>query len=76
MVIDKQHYREMVNIIINGTGYYEKLDKDPQKYTRQKYNKYLKNYKNHLTRKELDYLENFEVKQLNFMVYRKYITVK
>ena len=55
MIMDKQHYREMVNTIINDTEYYENLDKDPHKDTRQGYNEFLKNYQNHLTRKELEY---------------------
>ena len=36
VIMDKQHYREMVNTIINDTEYYEKLDQDPHKDTLQK----------------------------------------
>ena len=66
VIMDEQHYREMVNTIISGTEYYEKLDKDLQKDTLQRYNNFLKNYQNHLTKKELDYLENSEVKTSQF----------
>ena len=41
VIIDKQHYREMVNTIANDTEYYETLDKDPHKDTRQKYDTFL-----------------------------------
>lgn len=74
--MDKQHYREMINTITNDTEFYEKLDKDPHKDTRQKYNKFLKNYQNNLTRKELDYLENFEVKTSQFYSLPKLHKVK
>ena len=66
VIMDKQHYKEMVHSIINDTEYNEKLDKDPHKETLHKYNKYLKKYQTHLTRKELDYLQNFEVKTSQF----------
>ena len=64
--MDKQHYKEMVHSIITDTEYHEKLDKDPHKDILHKYNKYLKKYQTHLTRKELDYLQNFEVKTSQF----------
>lgn len=62
IIMDKQHYREMVDTIINDEEYYEKMDKNPHKDNLQKYNKFLKNYQSNLTEKELDYLENFEIK--------------
>ena len=40
----------------------KKIDNDPHKETLQENNKYLKNYQSLLTRKELDYFENFKVK--------------
>ena len=64
VIMDKQQYREMVHTIIIDTEYYEKIDKDPHKETLQEYNKYLKIYQSLLTRKEYDYLENFELKTI------------
>ena len=76
VIKNKQHYKEMVHSIITDTEYYEKLDKDPHKDTLHKYNKYFKKYQTHLTRKDLDYLQNFEVKTSQFYGLPKYIKAK
>ena len=66
IIMDKEHYREMVHSIINDNEYYEKLPGDPHKDMGQKYNKCLKKQQDSLTEKELDYLQNFEVKSSQF----------
>ena len=64
--MDKEHYKQMVETIINDSSYYEKLAADPHKETSLKYNKFLNKYQNQLTEKELDYLRNFEIKSSQF----------
>ena len=56
----------MVETIINDEEYYEKLEGDPNKNTVQKYNTFLKKHQTSLTKKELDYLQHFEVKTSQF----------
>ena len=76
VIMNKEHYQEMVETIILDTDYYEKLSENPHKDTAQKYHKLLKKYQNLLTKKELDYLENFEVKISQFYGLPKYTRVK
>ena len=64
--MDKEHYREMVEVIINDKDYYEKLIGDPHKDIGQRYNKFLRKHQDLLTEKEPDYLQNFEVKSSQF----------
>ena len=64
--MNKEHYQEMVETIIEDTNYYEKLSENPHKHTLQIYNKFLNKHQNVLTEKELDYLKEFEVKQSQF----------
>ena len=52
----------MVETFINDSNYYKQLNGDPYEETLQEYAKFLKKYTNGLIEKELDYLENFEVK--------------
>ena len=46
--------------------YYQKLDNNPQKEIMKKYRVFLKNHQTELTKKEYDYLTNFEPKTSNF----------
>ena len=55
VIMDKEHYREMVEVIINDKDYYEKLPGDPHQDIGQRYNKFLKKHQDLLTEKELDY---------------------
>ena len=66
VIMDMEHYKEIVENMLSDKKYYEKLDTDPQKTDRIKYNKFIKNYKDNLTQKEFDYLSNFERKHSNF----------
>ena len=56
----------MVETIINDSKYYQKLEGGPDKNTGQKYNIILKKHQTSLTKKELDYLQHFEVKTSQF----------
>ena len=64
--MDREHYQEMVENTLNDSGYYEILETDPHKETKLNYDKFLKKYRSNLTKKELDYLEHFEVKESQF----------
>ena len=66
VIMDREHYKEKVENMLSDKKYYEKLDTDPQKTDRIKYNKFIKNYKDNLTQKEIDYLSNFDRKPSNF----------
>ena len=66
IIMDQANYKNMVEDILTDTNFYEKLDADPSKAEKTKYTKFLKTHKTCLTKKELDYLENFEVKSSNF----------
>ena len=66
VIMDKEHYREMIEVIINDKNCGEKLPGDPHRDIGQKYNKFLKKHQDLFTEKELDYLQNFEVKSSQF----------
>ena len=68
VIMDKERYREMVELVINDKNYDEKLPGDPQRDTGQKYNNFLflKKHQDLLTEKGLDYLQNFGVKSSQF----------
>ncbi|MCG7879609.1 MAG: GIY-YIG nuclease family protein [Candidatus Thiodiazotropha endolucinida] len=66
VIMDREHYLEMVETTLNDKEYYEILTKDPLRETKLKYNKFLKKYERKLTKKEMDYLEHFEVKESQF----------
>ena len=51
VIIDREHYKEIVKKYAFRQKYCEKLDTDPQKTERIKYNKFIKNYKDNLTQK-------------------------
>ena len=64
--MDKEHYRKMVEVIINDNDYYEKLPWDQHKDIGQRYNNFLRKHQDLLTEKKIDYLQNFEVKSSQF----------
>ena len=66
IIMDQSHYKNMVENTLNDKNFYEKLDSDPSKAEKLKYTKFLTKHKNCLTKKELEYLEKFEVKSSNF----------
>lgn len=66
VIMDKEHYKSMVENILNDEAYYSKLNTHPEKELQLKYKKFLKKHKGQLTKKEFEYLENFEAKTSNF----------
>ena len=66
IIMDQSHYKDMVENTLNDKNFYETPDSDPSKAEKLKYTKFLTKHKNCLTKKELEYLEKFEVKSSNF----------
>ena len=66
VIMDKEHYKQMVQTIINDSSYNVKLAANHHKETSLKYNKFLNKYQNQFTEKELDYLRTFEIKSSQF----------
>ena len=66
VIMNKETYKSMVERILNDEVYYTKLKTNPEKDLQMKYKRFLKNYKSHMTEKEMDYLQNFEAKTSNF----------
>ena len=65
IIMNKENYESMVERILNDVAYYTKLNTNPEKDLQMKYIRFLKNYKSHMTEKEMDYLHNFEAKTSN-----------
>ena len=61
IIMGQSHYKNMVENTLNDKNFYETLDSDPSKAEKLKYTKFLTNHKNCLTKRELEYLEKFEV---------------
>ena len=66
VIMSKENCKSMVERILNDEVYYTKLKANPEKDLQMKYKRFLKNYKSHMTEKEMDYLQNFEAKTSNF----------
>ena len=66
VIMDKAHYKTMSENILLDDNYYEKLDTDPKKMTRILYNRHIEENKASLTKKEYNYLKNFEIKESQF----------
>ena len=66
VIMSKENYKSMVERILNDEVYYTKLKTNPEKDLQMKYKRFLKNYKSHMTEKEMDYLQNFKAKTSNF----------
>ena len=64
--MDTEHYKNMVNDSLLDDSYYEQLHGDPQKETRMEYNKLIKKYNSCLTRNEIEYLKEFDLKESQF----------
>ena len=55
VIMDKEHYKQMVETIINDSSYYEKIAADSHKEHFLKPNTLLNKYQSLFTEKELDY---------------------
>ena len=74
--MNKSFYQDKIENMLLNEDYYEKLDKTPQKEIMIKYNDFAQKYRSNLTRKEFDYLTEFETKPSNFLGYLKFINQK
>ena len=76
VIMDKTHYKEMVETIINDNDNYEKLASDPHKETMRKYNNFLKNIKILLPKRNYTIYQISKYGRANFMAFLNYIKVK
>jgi len=66
LIMNKDFYKNKIEVMLSDTCYYEKLECDPYHQTKQEYSKLINNDKNGLTEKEKEYLLKFERKESNF----------
>ena len=64
--MDISFYQDKIENMLSNQDYYEKLDKNPQKEIMIKYYDFAQKYRSNLTKKEFDYLTEFETKPSNF----------
>ena len=64
--MNKSFYQDKIEDMLSNQDYYEKLDRNPQKEIMIKYNVLVQKYRSNLTKKEFDYLTEFETKPSNF----------
>ena len=64
--MDNEHYLSMSLDISNDQNYYERLESNPEKSNKLTYTRLLNKFKGHFTKKEDDYLRDFELKDSNF----------
>ena len=65
--MDKPFYQEQIEKMLSNTEYYNKSDNNPHTEIMKKYRSLLKKHVIELTKKEFDYLNNFECKTSNFL---------
>ncbi|CAC5399268.1 unnamed protein product [Mytilus coruscus] len=65
MIMDKDHFKEIILNQLEDGVFYQKLNGNRDKSTVSKIRKLIKEYSNSLTNKEIDYLENLYVKTSN-----------
>ena len=73
--MDQTFYQEQIEKMLSNTKYYNKSDNNPHKEIMKKYRSLLKKHEIELTKKEFDYLNNFECKTSFFMDCQKSIRV-
>ena len=66
VIMDKTFYQQQIEKMLSITEYYNKSDNNPHKEIMKKYRSLLKKHEIELTKKEFDYLNNFECKTSNF----------
>lgn len=66
VIMDSIYYKENIENMLCDTKYYKELESNPQKEILRNYKKLINKHKLCLTKKEHDYLINFECKQSNF----------
>ena len=67
VIMNRSFYQKQIEkILYNNYDYYKQLDQNPYKDIKKKYISFLKHHETELTKKEYDYLWNFECKTSNF----------
>lgn len=66
VIMNRSFYQTQIEKLLSKEDYYKKLDESPHKDLKVSYKKYLEKYQSTLTKKEFDYLTNFESKESNF----------
>ena len=66
VIMDSKFYQEQIEKMLHNNEYYKELDQNPHKEVMNKYRAFLKQHNTELTKKEFDYLTNFECKTSNF----------
>ena len=66
VIMDKTFYQQQIEKMLSNTEYYNKSDNNPHKEIMKKYRSLLKKHEIELTKREFDYLNNFECKTSNF----------
>ena len=64
--MDRVFYQQQIDKKLHNNEYYKELDHNPHKGIMKKYRSFLKEHQTELTKKESDYLANFECKTSNF----------
>ncbi|CAC5397420.1 unnamed protein product [Mytilus coruscus] len=72
VIMDKDHYKEMVLNQIEDGVFYQKLNGNRDKSIMSKIRKLIKEYSNSLTNKEIDYLKFLRLKPAIFTAFRKF----
>ena len=66
VIMDTEFYQKQIETLLFNGEYYQKLQHNPKKEIMKKYRSFLKQHQTELTKKEYDYLTNFEYKTSNF----------
>ena len=64
--MDKIYYETEITKLLSSEDYHRQLNEDPYKKLIKEYDEFVTNENNGLTEKEVDYLVNFERKEINF----------
>ncbi|CAG2251143.1 unnamed protein product [Mytilus edulis] len=73
IIMDTDFYKEKVLEQLNDEEYYKQITNNPDKATKKRLKKLIKDYDQCLTEKEIAYLCDFDPKESNFMDFPKYI---
>ena len=66
VILKRPFYQKQNGKLLYNNDYYKQLDQSPRKEILKKYRSFLKHHEKELTKKEYDYLWNFECKTSNF----------
>ncbi|XP_062588448.1 uncharacterized protein LOC134250115 [Saccostrea cucullata] len=66
VIMDREHYKEMSLSQLQDNQFYKKLEQNTDRQTMLKIQKLTKKYQGNLTKNELEYLTDFEVKTSHF----------